>query len=100
MTCFLSKSWATRLASLEKVSEQLPNLDPSQRDPMTAEINRQNLPVEINFKTFIEFISEGLKDPVLKNFLQILTLFQESLPIFFRHLPAQTIRQSLGPVME
>jgi len=36
---------------------------------MSAEINLQNMPVEISFKTFIDFLSEGMKDPVLKNYI-------------------------------
>jgi len=39
---------------------------------MSAEINLQNMPIEINFKSFLEFLTEGLKDPVLKNYLQLL----------------------------
>ena len=76
ITSFLSKNWATRQASLQKVEEQLANLDPSRRDAMTTEINKQNMPIEINFKTFLDFVSEGLKDPVLKNYIQILELLQ------------------------
>lgn len=41
---------------------------------MSAEINTKNLPIELNYKTFIELISEGMKDPVLKNFLALLEL--------------------------
>jgi len=51
------------------VEEQLANIDPNRRDAMTAEINRQNLPVQENFKVFLEFIEEGIKDPVLKNYI-------------------------------
>ena len=76
MTCFYSKSWSTRNTALLKVSEQLHNLDPARRDAMTAEINRQNLPIEINFKTFLDLVVEGLKDPVLKNYIALLELVQ------------------------
>lgn len=41
---------------------------------MTAEINRQNFPVEENFLVFLDFIEEGCKDPVLKNFISVLEL--------------------------
>jgi hypothetical protein len=41
---------------------------------MSAEINCQSLPIELNFKTFLELVSEGLKDPVLKNYLSLLEL--------------------------
>jgi hypothetical protein len=41
---------------------------------MSAEINRKNIPIEENYKTFLEFIEEGTKDPVLKNFIAILDL--------------------------
>lgn len=40
MTCFLSKSWATRMSAIQKIAEQLHNLDPNRRDAMSAEINR------------------------------------------------------------
>ena len=53
---------------------------------MSAEINRQNMPAEISFKTFLEFMVEGLKDPVLKNYIAILELFQKALPTFFRYI--------------
>ena len=53
---------------------------------MSAEINTKNLPIELNFKGFIEMIVEGLKDPVLKNFLLLLELTQTALPIFFRYI--------------
>lgn len=41
---------------------------------MSAEINRQNFPIDENFKTFLYFIEEGTKDPNLKNFISILEL--------------------------
>ena len=53
---------------------------------MTSEINRKNLPIEENFKTFLEFIEEGTKDPNLKNFISILELLQKSLNVFFRYI--------------
>jgi len=86
MTCFLSKTWATRAAAIEKVVEQIHNIDPNRRDAMSCEINKQNMPAEINFKTFLELTSLGLKDPVLKNYISILELFQKALPTFFRYI--------------
>ena len=86
VTCFYSKTWSTRQIAIEKVAEQAYNLDPSRRDAMSAEINCQNLPVELNFKTFLQLVSEGLKDPVLKNFISLLELVQKALPTFFRYL--------------
>lgn len=56
------------------------------RDAMTAEINKHNFPIEINFKNFLEFINEGIKDPVLKNYIEILSVFQNALPTFFRYI--------------
>lgn len=44
------------------------------------------MPAEISFKTFLEFIVEGLKDPVLKNYICLLELFQKALPTFFRYI--------------
>lgn len=53
---------------------------------MSGEINRKNFPIEENFMVFLDFIEEGCKDPVLKNFISILELMQKALPIFFRYL--------------
>lgn len=41
---------------------------------MTAEINRNNLPAEVSFKVILKFFEEGLKDPVLKNYITVLDL--------------------------
>lgn len=41
---------------------------------MYAEINRDNLPPEVSFKTLLKFFEEGLKDPVLKNYITLLDL--------------------------
>ena len=53
---------------------------------MSAEINRQNLPAEVSMGIFLELMFEGLKDPVLKNYIAILELFQKALPTFFRYI--------------
>ena len=39
---------------------------------MSAEINRTNLPIELNYKTFVDLVIEGLKDPVLNNYIALL----------------------------
>jgi hypothetical protein len=62
---------------------------------MSAEINKQNMPVEITFSLFLEFMYEGLKDPVLKNYISILELFQKALPTFFRYIQPPTIRTEI-----
>ena len=100
ITCTLSKNWATRLAAIEKVEEQLHNLDPNRRDAMSAEINRQNMPVQVNFRTFLDFVKEGLKDPVLKNYLTLLELFQKALPTFFRYIQPAAIREELRDLIK
>jgi hypothetical protein len=41
---------------------------------MYGEINRNNIPPEVSFKLFLELASEGLKDPVLKNYIAVLEL--------------------------
>jgi hypothetical protein len=41
---------------------------------MTCEINRKNFNVEENFLVFLDLIEEGVKDPVLKNYISILEL--------------------------
>ena len=67
---------------------------------MSAEINRQNMPVELNFKTLLELISEGLKDPVLKNYIAVLELTQKALPTFFRYIQPQVIRNDLLQIVK
>lgn len=66
---------------------------------MTAEINRKNFPIEENFIVFLDFIEEGSKDPVLKNFIAILELMQRALPIFFRYLQPAQIKKELAPLV-
>ena len=58
------------------MQEQLPNLDPKYRDAMYAEINKNNLPLEVSFKVVLRLFEDGLKDPVLKNYVSILDLIQ------------------------
>ena len=53
---------------------------------MSTEINRNNLPPEVSFKTIIKFFEEGLADPVLKNYISVLELIQTTLPLYFRYL--------------
>jgi hypothetical protein len=62
---------------------------------MSAEINRQNLPIELNFKTFLDLVSEGIKDPVLNNYITLLELIQKALPTFFRFIQPVTIQNEL-----
>jgi hypothetical protein len=66
---------------------------------MSAEINRKNLPIENNFKTFLEFIDEGTKDPVLKNLIAIIDLLKKALPTFFRYIQPNMIKKDLMPVV-
>ena len=56
ITCFYSQTWSSRLAALEKLEEQLHNLDPSRRDAMSAEINRANIPPEMSFSLMIIYM--------------------------------------------
>lgn len=67
---------------------------------MTAEINKFNLPVEINFKNFLEFMTEGIKDPVLKNYLEILSVFKNALPIFFRYIQPHIIQTDIKVIIQ
>ena len=53
MTCFYSQTWSTRAAAIQKIEEQLHNLDPRRRDAMYGEINRSNLPPEITIKVLL-----------------------------------------------
>jgi len=99
MTCFYSQFWANRFAAIEKVEEQLHNIDPNRRDAMSCEINRKNLPIEEIFKIFLEFIDEGTKDPVLKNLIGVIDLLKKSLPTFFRYIQPATVRKELMPLV-
>ena len=67
---------------------------------MSAEINRNNLPPEISFKTLLKFFEDGLKDPVLKNYISILELIQTSLPLYFRYLRHEQIKRELTPLIQ
>lgn len=67
---------------------------------MSAEINRQNMPVQVNFRTFLDFVKEGLKDPVLKNYITLLELFQKALPTFFRYIQPAAIREELRDLIK
>ena len=53
------------------------------------------MPAEINFKNFKDFMAEGLKDPVLKNYIAILELLQKALPTFFRYIQPHQIKSEL-----
>ena len=44
---------------------------------------------------FLELMFEGLKDPVLKNYIAILELFQKALPTFFRYILPMTLRAEM-----
>jgi hypothetical protein len=57
------------------------------------------LPIENNFKTFLEFIDEGTKDPVLKNLIAIIDLLKKALPTFFRYIQPTMIKKDLMPVV-
>lgn len=99
MTCFYSQFWANRFAAVEKLEEQLHNLDPNRRDAMSCEINRKNQPIEESFKVFLEFIEEGTKDPVLKILIGVIDLLKKALPTFFRYIQPPTIRKELLPLV-
>jgi len=66
---------------------------------MSAEINRNNLPPEISFKTLLQFFTEGVKDPVLKNYITILELIQTVLPFYFRYLRGEQLKRELSPLV-
>lgn len=67
---------------------------------MSAEINRNNLPPEISFKTLLEFFKKGLEDPVLKNYITILELIQTVLPFYFRYLRGEQLKRELSPIIQ
>ena len=66
---------------------------------MLGEINRNNLPPEVSFRIFLQFVEEGFKDPVLKNYLMLLQLTQKALPIYFRFLKPTQIKSDLLPLI-
>ena len=66
---------------------------------MLCEINRNNLPPEVSFKIVIKLVEEGLKDPVLKNYIAVLDLIQKALPIYFRYLRPEQIKRELSPLI-
>lgn len=68
------------------MSEQVHNLDPTRRDAMYGEINRGNLPPEVSYALFLQYAEECVKDPVLKNYIEVLELIQKALPVYFRYL--------------
>lgn len=100
MTCFYSQTWSTRAAAIQKIEEQLHNLDPRRRDAMYGEINRSNLPPELTVKVFLQLVSEGYKDPNLKNYLSLLELVQKALPIYFRYLQPDQVKAELVPLVK
>lgn len=67
---------------------------------MSAEINRNNLPPEISFKTFLKFLEEGLKDPVLKNYIAILELTQTALNFYFKYIRGEQIKREISPLVQ
>ena len=67
---------------------------------MLCEINRNNLPPEVSFKIVIKLVEEGLKDPVLKNYIAVLDLIQKALPIYFRYLRPEQIKRELTPLIQ
>ena len=99
MTCFNSQTWSSRQCAIQKVEEQLNNLDPNLRDAMYGEINRNNIPPEISFKSFVVFVEAGLKDPVLKNYIAVLELIQKALPVYFRYLKPDQVKRDLIPLV-
>lgn len=66
---------------------------------MLCEINKNNLLPEVSFKIVLKLVEEGLKDPVLKNYIAILDLIQKALPIYFRYLRPEQIRRELSPLI-
>ena len=93
--CFVSQTWSTRQAAIEKIIEQLPNLDENIKDPMKWEINQFNFPMDECFAGLCKLILEGIKDPVLRIYLSVLELMQKGLPIFFRKLTKHELNSSL-----
>ena len=66
---------------------------------MYGEINRNNIQPEISYKLFLKFADEGLKDPVLKNYISVLELIQKGLPVYFRYLKPEQIKRELIPLI-
>jgi len=75
-------------------------LDPQLRDAMLCEINKGNLPFEVSFRQLINFFTEAMKDPVLKNYICLLDLIKSSLPLMFKNLRIELIRKELQPIVQ
>ena len=67
---------------------------------MYGEINRSNQPPELTIKIFLQLIAEGFKDPNLKNYLSLLELVQQALPIYFRYLQPVQVKAELVPLVK
>ena len=67
---------------------------------MYGEINRSNLPPELTIKIFLQLITEGYKDPNLKNYLSLLELTQKALPTYFRYIQPNQIKAELVPLVK
>lgn len=58
------------------------------------------MPPELTFKTFLELMAEGIKDPVLKNYIELLELFQKALPTFFRYIKPPMIQEETRRIIK
>ena len=58
------------------------------------------MPPELTFKTFLELMTEGIKDPVLKNYIELLELFQKALPTFFRYIQPPVIQEDIKGIIK
>lgn len=58
------------------------------------------MPPELTFKTFLELMAEGIKDPVLKNYIELLDLFQKALPTFFRYIKPTMIQEEIKDIIK
>jgi len=47
----------------------------------------------------LELLVEGIKDPVLKNYIELLELFQQALPTFFRYIKPAVIQSDIKEIV-
>lgn len=67
---------------------------------MYGEINRGNMAPELSFAPFLRLADEGIRDPVLKNYLSVLELIQKALPVYFRYLRPTQVKSELMPLVK
>jgi hypothetical protein len=64
-----------------------------------SQVNKNNLPPELSFKSLLKLCEEGLKDPVLKNYLQVLEVLQQAMTLFSKYLKPLEIKRDIQTLL-